>query len=332
MSNTAINKVGNVIRRGKDEPGYEDAVKTLNAWRESHIHLMDEFYDRCVRIMLTNESTRNIIVAQRLKRLPTIIGKLNRFKTMRLSSMQDIAGVRMIVRDMEQLAQVEKIIRGWREPLKVRDYIKNPKDDGYRCRHFIFKKDGMCVEIQLRTQIQHIWATSVETVDVFRGSSMKFGRDRTYWRDFFRQTSSAFAIAEGEKPVREYSKKNLSEICSIIEMTMKKHKINQSLHAIEIAKMISADEHIDKDAYYLVLDLDFDKKTCYVSGYKESDYDMAVLEYQSLEKNLEKNKSVVLIVVSDIKRLNDAYPNYFLNLRFFNELVKFMLEKNKKRG
>lgn len=36
-------------------------------------------------------------------------------------------------------------------------------------KHFIFEKNGMSVEIQLRTQFQHIWTTSVETIDIFRG-------------------------------------------------------------------------------------------------------------------------------------------------------------------
>lgn len=39
----------------------------------------------------------------------------------------------------------------------------------FATKHFIFEKNGMSVEIQLRTQFQHIWATSVETIDIFRG-------------------------------------------------------------------------------------------------------------------------------------------------------------------
>ena len=84
--------------------------------------------------------------------------------------------------------------------------------------------------------------------------------------------------------------------------------------------------------YYLVLDLDFNKKTCYVASFKEPEYDLAVREYQTLERKLDQGKSVVLVSVSDIKGLDEAYPNYFLNLRFFNESIKFMLEMNKKRG
>ena len=86
LSNSAINKIGNIIRRGKETDGYEESVATLNLWRESHGILLDEYYDKCVNLAERIDKN-NIIVAQRLKRLPTIIGKLNRFKSMRLSSM-----------------------------------------------------------------------------------------------------------------------------------------------------------------------------------------------------------------------------------------------------
>lgn len=86
LSNSAINKIGEIVRQGKDTNEYEDSVTILNTWRESHGKILDEFYDKCVNLAEKIDKN-NIIVAQRLKRLPTIIGKLNRFKNMRLSSM-----------------------------------------------------------------------------------------------------------------------------------------------------------------------------------------------------------------------------------------------------
>ena len=331
LSNSAINRVGDIIRQGETALGYDEAVSELNAWREAHGPLMDEFFDKCVK-MTGTEETKNIIVAQRLKRLPTIIDKLSRFETMRLSSMQDIAGVRMIVRDMKQFAEIEKRLKGWKNFNRVKDYIKTPKDDGYRGKHFIFKKDGMFVEIQLRTQIQHIWATSVETVDTFRGTSMKTKKEESYWYNFFRQTSSALAIAEGTNLVAEYDKKSLKEICSIIKLNMVENKIRQSLQAIEIARQAYSMGGITKNDYFLVLDLDFRKKVCNISSFEEAEYDLAVEKYQGLEKSMEDGKNIVLVSVSDLRKLDEAYPNYFLNLRFFNELVDFLLEKYDKKG
>ena len=80
--------------------------------------------------------------------------------------MQDIAGARIIVGNMDQLLDVERRIKRWRGLKRIKNYIDQPKPSGYRGKHFIFEKDGMFVEIQLRTQLQHVWATSVETIDV----------------------------------------------------------------------------------------------------------------------------------------------------------------------
>ena len=204
MSNTALNKIGDIIRAQRYDSDYENAVKALNNWREVHGAILDSYYDKCVKLAKKIDKN-NIIVAQRLKRLPTIIGKLNRFEDMRLSSMQDIAGVRIIVSDMKQLSTIEKRISRWRNLKRVKDYISNPKASGYRGKHFIFEKNGMFIEVQLRTQFQHIWATSVETIDIFRGTTLKEKDDNSYWHDFFCQVSSIFAIAEGTPAISVYN-------------------------------------------------------------------------------------------------------------------------------
>ena len=102
LSNSKLNKIGDIIRSDAGNPKYTEALKILNDWREDHGPILDKYYDKCAKLSGKIDKN-NIIVAQRLKRLPTIISKLNRFKTMRLSSMHDIAGVRIIVNDMEQL-------------------------------------------------------------------------------------------------------------------------------------------------------------------------------------------------------------------------------------
>ena len=139
ISNSQLNKIGNIIRSDQKNPEYDKAIAILNDWREAHGPILDKYYDECVKLSQKIDKN-NILVAQRLKRLPTIIGKLNRFKTMRLASMQDIAGVRIIVSDMEQLALIEKHLRRWKNLHDVDDYITRPKNSGYRGKHFIFRR------------------------------------------------------------------------------------------------------------------------------------------------------------------------------------------------
>ena len=329
LSNSAINKIGDIVRHNKGGGGYEEAIKTLNAWREAHGKLLDDFYDECV--FLANKIDKNnIIVAQRLKRLPTIIGKLNRFESMRLSSMQDVAGVRIIVNDMIQFKAVEKQIKGWDNLVKISDYIEKPKPSGYRGKHFIFKRGGMFVEIQLRTNLQHLWATSVETTDIFRGSSLKERDDKTCWRNFFCQVSSIFALSEDAEPVPEHKGLKLGELCELLEENMSKNKIDSQISSFAITELLFTDNKV-KDSYYIVISLDSIKKEATAMRYQEFEYQQAFRDYEQLEQQNTPNRQTVLVAVNQIKKLRDAYPNYFMNLNSFLDIINFIIAKNHKK-
>lgn len=330
LSNSAINRIGDAIRQGKSANGYEESVAILNTWRESHGKILDEYYDRCVSLAEEIDKN-NIIVAQRLKRLPTIIGKLNRFKNMRLSSMQDIAGVRIIANDMEQLHKIEKRIKRWNYLVKISDYIVSPKASGYRGKHFIFKKDGMFVEIQLRTNLQHLWATSVETTDIFRGASLKEKDDNTYWHNFFCQVSSIFALSEESNPVPEYKGLSLKELCEKLEKNIHAHRIDSQITSYAVTEPIVANQRI-KSAYYVVISLDFKKKEATITKYRESEYHQAFQDYEKLEHGNNTSRQVVLIAVNKIQRIQEAYPNYFMNLNSFLNIIALVLAQYSKKG
>ena len=329
LSNSTIDKIGEIIRQGKNVNEYDASVAILNEWRESHGEILDEFYDKCV-VLAEKIDKSNIIVAQRLKRLPTIIGKLNRFKNMRLSSMQDVAGVRVVVDDMDQFRKVERQIRRWENLVKISDYIDEPKSSGYRGKHYIFKKNGMFVEIQLRTNLQHLWATSVETTDLFRGSSLKEKDDGTYWHDFFCQVSSIFALSENAKPVFDYKGLGLGELCDLLGDNMRRNHIDSQITSFALTEPIIADQRA-KNAYYMVISLDFGKKEATITRYKESEYHKAFEKYRQLEQANAANKQTVMIAVNQIKKIRDAYPNYFMNLSVFLIIINFILANNNKK-
>ncbi|MDE9591201.1 (p)ppGpp synthetase, partial [Xenorhabdus bovienii] len=66
--------------------------------------------------------------------------------------------------------------------IRIKDYTVDKKTTGYRGIHRIYKcydgKDqhpwkGFLIEVQLRTKLQHIWATTVEIVDLCEGNTLK---------------------------------------------------------------------------------------------------------------------------------------------------------------
>lgn len=113
-------------------------------------------------------------IKKRLKSMPSIIGKLER-KGHPLSMenieehLMDVAGVRVICSFPEDVyAMRDALIRQDDVVLlEEKDYIKNPKPNGYRSLHLIIgipiflakEKKMMKVEVQLRTIAMDFWAS-----------------------------------------------------------------------------------------------------------------------------------------------------------------------------
>ena len=113
-------------------------------------------------------------IKKRLKSMPSIIGKLER-KGHPLSMenieehLMDVAGVRVICSFPEDVyAMRDALIRqDDLVLLEEKDYIKNPKPNGYRSLHLIVgipiflakEKKMMKVEVQLRTIAMDFWAS-----------------------------------------------------------------------------------------------------------------------------------------------------------------------------
>ena len=83
--------------------------------------------------------------------------------------MQDIAGIRIMVQFVDDVAEVLEIIRK-RKDMRVvqeRDYIKNMKSSGYRSYHVVVEypvdtingNQTVLAEIQIRTLSMNFWAT-----------------------------------------------------------------------------------------------------------------------------------------------------------------------------
>ena len=181
-----VNKAGGfLLRRDWTETDFERAWRVIENWRVAHRYPLNAFH-----MTLRNRARhidRNALTAQRLKRMPSIFRKLFRkqTKTMHLTQMQDIGGCRAVLRN---LAHVKRLVWAYdTKPLrselsKRRDYIESPKDDGYRSVHLMYRYSGRAssshwnnlrVEIQIRTKLQHAWATAVETVDAFIGEDFE---------------------------------------------------------------------------------------------------------------------------------------------------------------
>src|SRR5574338_685101 len=102
-SKNAVNKAGDFFR-GEKTMSEDNATKIFDNWRAAHSYPMQVFYVRLINTAKVMDG--NSLVAQRLKRASSIIGKLNRKydgrpPTMQLSQMQDIGGCRAILSSVD---------------------------------------------------------------------------------------------------------------------------------------------------------------------------------------------------------------------------------------
>ncbi len=196
-SKSKIDKAGDILKRGTaiSEEERDAALEVLSNWRAFHVAPLNAFakvLKHRVRKVCNKENT---IVAQRLKRIPSIILKLQTHKTMRLSAMQDIGGLRAIlddVKDVYTLADLYRTSKSRYTLAALDDYVANPKPDGYRSIHLIYqleKTPNIFIEIQLRSYLQHIWATAVEVFGNLKNSTFKSGHGDKEWLNLFAHLS-----------------------------------------------------------------------------------------------------------------------------------------------
>jgi (p)ppGpp synthase/HD superfamily hydrolase len=95
-----------------DPDEWYGTLDVINNWRAAHAYPLNIFQDSLRKKARRIDS--NAAVAQRTKRLWSIWHKLDRFKTMQLSQMQDIRR-------------------------RVTDYIRSPRGSGYRGLHVIWE-------------------------------------------------------------------------------------------------------------------------------------------------------------------------------------------------
>ena len=76
---------------------------------------------------------------------------------------------------------------------------------------------------------------------------------------------------------------------------------------------------------FAVLLIQFDDKKVSVKHFPSSQLDEANAMYSQVESTIDKHHSaVVMVSVSNMKELHDAYPSYFLNANeFINALQDF---------
>lgn len=272
-------------------------------------------------------------MASRPKRMASIRRKL-RESTTNLDTMNDIGGCRAIMPDIKSVRSLLASMRdNFPHGIHPRefDYIDEPKPDGYRSHHIVFQYrpraadteafEGRRIELQVRTILQHSWATAVEAVGLFRRQDLKHGKGEQDWLRFFQLMSAEFAHIE-QCPVHIGAPDHNERVRELRDID-RRIGATSILEGIKNITLYSENfaQTTEKYRYHLI-------------QYGE-DHSVTVEPFRTLmsgtrklediEKKIELRGSeakAVLVEVDRVEKLVDMYPNYFGNVSLFVRNLK----------
>lgn len=329
-SKSAVRRAGKALASDTGDGIPEAEMDIIRNWRASHSYVLtnaaNRSRNRLKRLGVDAE------LAQRLKRMDSIESKLRDGRAKDLSTMQDIAGCRLIVNSVDDLRRVKRSFESSRllshEPDKF-DYVwVRPKTNGYRSLHYVeghgskkVEYQEMKVETQIRTRKMHYWATAVETVDTFFDEKLKAGHGDATWAHFFQLASCVLADSEdlpsaAGSPSGDQLRNELGEV-------------NEKLDAInmmEACKTIVTDDDSGEGRAFVLQQYQESHRGSVnraVSVFSFDDLQKGLDFYSEAEKDPKVN--AVLVQVDDRNALRSAYPNYFTDTsEFLTILQEFM--------
>ncbi len=308
-------------------------ILVVNNWRASHAYPMHIIYMHLRRMI---EKRKDCIVAERLKRLESIVSKLRDGRCNNLWTMQDLGGCRLIVptvKEVHHYAECYEKSRKRHKRKDVYDYIANPQPSGYRSLHVVYEyhsdhsseyNRNMLIEIQFRTRLQHLWATAVETMGLFTKKAIKSGKGSDDENRFFALVSTLFAMRE-EQAIVPNTSSDIREVVEEIRQLDSQNHFLDLLKGFKVATDYSKRKIPSKEGY-CILRLNYSSRTLSILKYET--FDEADAEYNKLESQISASDlDIVLVRVASFHLLRKAYPNYFSAIGEFVDLVSEDLNK-----
>jgi ppGpp synthetase/RelA/SpoT-type nucleotidyltranferase len=328
-SRNQVNQAGGVLidLSSFSEDEVEYALAVINNWRSSHNFPLNTF--QCTLRRKASQVHGRALVAQRIKRLSSISAKLRLHPAMKLSQMQDIGGCRAIVKSVSHVYKLVRLYKKGNLKHKLHeeyDYIRNPKESGYRSVHLVYRYysdrsqtyNGHRIEMQFRSLLQHAWATAVEAVGTFTRQALKSSQGEENWLRFFALMGGAIAIREGTPLVpniperKKELKRELQHYARLLDV---QNRLEGYAFALQIQEEMGV-----KDAHYFLVELDAGTRQVKITGYARNQLKKASEDYLAAERSLVAGpawRDAVLVSVESVAALKRAYPNYFLDTKRF---------------
>lgn len=307
----------------------ERAIDVINNWRSSSAYPLNAMH--VVLRQRARRMFRRYLTSQRTKRLAAIQLKLKRMRALTLSEMQDVGGCRVIlpsVADVKRLVDLYETVPVLHTLDHKDDYIVHPKKSGYRSVHLIYRYkasgrrgthyNGRKIEIQFRSDLQHLWATAVETAGTFQRQWLKSSRGDPRWLRFFALTGSAFALRENSPPVPR-TPADRSTLVAELKCLAQDLQVERKLEAY--GQALTRSEQLRKKSRHFVLELmpGEAQSTVSVRGFRAGQRQEATDDLVETERRILHlpGAEAVLVSAESIDAVLRGYPSYFLDTKRF---------------
>ena len=318
-SKSRVSRAGDYVRN--DTATIED-LKVIEEWRAAHRGVLNTFQ----AILRTRTKGTNVSVAQRHKRKNTIFDKLQRLPSMQLARMDDVAGCRLIFRNIRELNKFRDTFHRAKFNHKRRNdpnrynYIESPKSTGYRGIHDVYEYDvnsesgkslaGLYIEIQYRTLVQHAWATAVEVVGFITESQPKFQQGDKRYEHEMALASEILARAH-EGLTGPFPEKNDREVLEEFLVIDKELSLLKTLRGLNQAK----NEVSDKKNTILIFS---ETGELEIMSFRDATDALRILflleeQYPQID--------IVLVRADSSEEVRLAFRNYFSDAREFIRLI-----------
>ncbi|MBA8887883.1 hypothetical protein FHW12_002097 [Dokdonella fugitiva] len=307
----------------------EEDVEVVDEWRKAHLTPLSSI---AMWLRKPSIDATGLAPAQRLKRRSTVLDKLIQGRASDASTMQDLGGCRLIFPNVQGLQDFRNYLETKTRAAHMLqhhrdkyDYIATPKQTGYRGVHYVYGYEpssssnaelkGLKIEVQLRTDVQHAWATSVEIADLVLGARTKFEDGTGRYGEFFRVASELLAR-------RHEGMTSCLPTLSDRELLAAFHREEGSHNLLDRLDRLREQGDLSKIKEHTVLAFQTDG-TLEIFGYTKAN--RAVEK----ERELIDNPScahVVYVRASTPSAIKNSYRNYLTNPTDFVKLMREALD------
>ena len=264
---------------------------------------------------LAHKVDRDSVCTYRIKRIESIISKLEREPDMQVHRMADIAGCRCIMKTLKDAnALFERMKKYAEKPnhafeiVQVKNYIEKPQATGYKSIHVHIALKALkqkVIEVQIRTLEQHNWATLVEISDLVYTSQLKELREKGD-PDLFEFHK---LLSKDDKDLTLYDKKMISQISGKFRY-LERLGATFAKNSLELRTKRNGLKARSAGSYYLISTDSYG----HPESYQFNDFSRAEGRYFEMFKENSGNRNIVLTHFSNVSftKISMAYSNYVM--------------------